>query len=251
MPRAIDGYKVCSRRHCRTRRGAQPLSAFPYRLDHPDRQSEMCRHCVAEFLSSPTGGGVGLTHAYIDACTALGCCIKHPDRAQAPWPDSLPEGVFDYGRTLACAECWPKKLSRYRGAARRRSRIKTSGIGGLPFLRRETWADRWRAFPSDFFVSPDYSECVYCQLPVARKGRGPENCGRLTLDHVVPLVRGGHDGWSNLVPACFRCNASKGTKLLWSEWLPPNPSVLLLYWFPDETERLNAAPSTSVSETAS
>ena len=41
--------------------------------------------------------------------------------------------------------------------------------------------------------------------------------GEMTLDHVVPISRGGVHGVSNLVPACGPCNFSKGQKLL-IEW---------------------------------
>lgn len=49
--------------------------------------------------------------------------------------------------------------------------------------------------------------CVYCAGPFD------------TIDHVVPLTRGGDNMKSNLVPACRSCNSSKGQKLL-SEWMP-------------------------------
>lgn len=39
----------------------------------------------------------------------------------------------------------------------------------------------------------------------------------LDCDHVVPLSRGGITHIDNLVSACFRCNRSKGAKLI-SEW---------------------------------
>lgn len=48
--------------------------------------------------------------------------------------------------------------------------------------------------------------CVYCGKSAS------------TVDHVVPLVRGGAEHEDNLVPACGgRCNQSKGTKFL-TEW---------------------------------
>lgn len=47
--------------------------------------------------------------------------------------------------------------------------------------------------------------CLYCGGP-------PE-----TLDHVVPLVRGGTNHEGNLAPACRRCNGGKGG-LLVVEW---------------------------------
>lgn len=43
----------------------------------------------------------------------------------------------------------------------------------------------------------------------------------ITLDHVVPLKRGGSHGIGNLVAACRTCNSSKGAKLL-VEWRKSN-----------------------------
>ncbi len=49
-----------------------------------------------------------------------------------------------------------------------------------------------------------------------KRGRGVcHYCGRrfppreLTMDHLVPLVRGGRSTKGNLVPACKECNAKK------------------------------------------
>jgi hypothetical protein len=46
--------------------------------------------------------------------------------------------------------------------------------------------------------------CHYCR----RKTK------RLTKDHVIPLSKGGLDVASNIVPACLRCNLSKGSKIV-------------------------------------
>jgi 5-methylcytosine-specific restriction endonuclease McrA len=45
--------------------------------------------------------------------------------------------------------------------------------------------------------------CAYCKAPC-----------KPTVDHVVPLVRGGRDEVSNVVPACKSCNCSKSARLL-------------------------------------
>jgi 5-methylcytosine-specific restriction endonuclease McrA len=37
---------------------------------------------------------------------------------------------------------------------------------------------------------------------------------RLTLDHVIPLSRGGGNTWENLATCCKECNSKKGDKLL-------------------------------------
>jgi 5-methylcytosine-specific restriction endonuclease McrA len=49
--------------------------------------------------------------------------------------------------------------------------------------------------------------CYYC-------GEQKEN---LTMDHVMPLSKGGAHDIINIVPACLSCNCSKGTQLL-NEW---------------------------------
>ncbi len=50
--------------------------------------------------------------------------------------------------------------------------------------------------------------CAYC---------GAEDC-ELTVDHVVPISRGGDHDIDNVVPACGSCNSSKGDQIL-TEWL--------------------------------
>ena len=51
--------------------------------------------------------------------------------------------------------------------------------------------------------------CHYCTAKFAP--------GELTLDHVVPLVRGGRSTRGNCVPACKECNTRK-RDLLPTEW---------------------------------
>jgi 5-methylcytosine-specific restriction endonuclease McrA len=35
---------------------------------------------------------------------------------------------------------------------------------------------------------------------------------QLTFDHVVPVARGGHKGWDNIVTCCIPCNRRKGDR---------------------------------------
>lgn len=51
--------------------------------------------------------------------------------------------------------------------------------------------------------------CHYCRREVGAR--------RLTLDHVVPLIRGGRSVRGNVVPACKECNTAKKALLPW-EW---------------------------------
>lgn len=56
--------------------------------------------------------------------------------------------------------------------------------------------------------------CKYCHCTMTDTPNLPNS---RTVDHVIPLSRGGRNDLSNLVIACQHCNFSKGDKLL-SEW---------------------------------
>lgn len=45
------------------------------------------------------------------------------------------------------------------------------------------------------------SHCAYCIRPLVQ----------VTLDHIVPLSKGGEHSIGNIVPACQSCNSSKGS----------------------------------------
>jgi 5-methylcytosine-specific restriction endonuclease McrA len=55
--------------------------------------------------------------------------------------------------------------------------------------------------------------CFYCGQQVGTS--------QLTMDHIVPLIRGGRSTKNNLVPACKKCNNHKKYLLLmeWEEYL--------------------------------
>ena len=80
-------------------------------------------------------------------------------------------------------------------------------------LRRTGW---WRAQIAR-------GVCHYCGRQVG--------AANLTLDHVVPVARGGTSTRGNCVPCCFDCNAKKGAATpaeqalarLFPEERPPQP----------------------------
>lgn len=51
--------------------------------------------------------------------------------------------------------------------------------------------------------------CHYCGRHVGAKA--------LSVDHVIPLIRGGRSVRGNMVPACKECNSKKQSLLPW-EW---------------------------------
>ena len=50
----------------------------------------------------------------------------------------------------------------------------------------------------------DRQSCQYCGRHFEEK--------ELTLDHVVPVSKGGGNSWENLVTCCFKCNNRKGNR---------------------------------------
>jgi len=58
--------------------------------------------------------------------------------------------------------------------------------------------------------------CHYCGRKTAH--------GDLTMDHLLPLARGGRSTKDNLVPCCKSCNSRKKTMmpLEWQEYLEKN-----------------------------
>lgn len=89
-----------------------------------------------------------------------------------------------------------RREERYEHSRRRRSRLLSVSVG----VSKRDWqrlCARWG------------NRCAYCGMS-----------RRLTMDHVVPLTRGGWHAIGNILPACRSCNSSKQTKLLieWRRW---------------------------------
>ncbi|MEG1479805.1 MAG: HNH endonuclease [Kiritimatiellia bacterium] len=61
-------------------------------------------------------------------------------------------------------------------------------------LRRSSW---WKA-------CLEKGECYYCHGHFAP--------AELTMDHLIPVARGGHSDKGNVVPACFACNQEKSAR---------------------------------------
>lgn len=52
----------------------------------------------------------------------------------------------------------------------------------------------------------DTYQCQYCGVKCRP--------GAITIDHIVPRVRGGKTSWTNVVAACHPCNRKKGSRQL-------------------------------------
>ena len=76
-------------------------------------------------------------------------------------------------------------------------------------------------FPSivrlSVYVRVPYKRIILSRKNILRRdGHRCQFCGRsdvpLTVDHIVPVSRGGEETWENLVCACVGCNNKKGDR---------------------------------------
>ncbi len=76
-------------------------------------------------------------------------------------------------------------------------------------IRMRRWVNLKRPGPiirfsrSNIYLRDDH-KCQYCYVSFSER--------ELTLDHVLPVVRGGKKTWENIVAACVRCNQRKGNR---------------------------------------
>lgn len=84
---------------------------------------------------------------------------------------------------------------------RKRLRKPSASLRGrLDTAKAQDW--RWKHFKRQ------EGRCAYCGRAMVL---GPTNARNLaTLDHVLPLSRGGLHHWENTVAACKACNHYKG-----------------------------------------
>lgn len=99
-------------------------------------------------------------------------------------------------RRIAYAKQYAKEHPEVGQAAKRRRRVLLQ-TNGLYTFSGSDWERCLNRFNR---------RCAYC---------GSD--GQLSMDHVIPVTRGGTHGAGNIVPACMSCNASKGNKF-YVEW---------------------------------
>jgi 5-methylcytosine-specific restriction endonuclease McrA len=67
------------------------------------------------------------------------------------------------------------------------------------------------------YIRVPYKKIILSRKNILRRDAHKcQYCGRsdltLTVDHVMPVSRGGEDSWENLVCACVHCNNKKGDR---------------------------------------
>ncbi|MBI1861232.1 MAG: HNH endonuclease [Deltaproteobacteria bacterium] len=108
-------------------------------------------------------------------------------------------------------------------------------------IRLNRWVNLKRTSPiirfsrANLYARDNY-RCQYCHKYF------PER--ELTLDHVLPVVRGGKKTWDNILTACIRCNQRKGHRTPEEAGLKPLNRPVAPRWLPGMvgSMRMRSAP---------
>lgn len=171
-----------------------PLARKPHEVD-PARPTR-CAHCGDEFESrrrSRANGGAWIR-----------CCSKSCARRLA-----MAEGTHQF-QTASRYGTWTAggdaERERDRGErSRRRRRARLADAASEPYTTVEI-ADR------------DGGRCGVCRRKVRLDLEWPHPRSA-SVDHIVPLSRGGDDTKSNVRLAHLRCNISQGNRVEWGQQL--------------------------------
>ena len=176
--RIVEHMRTCYR--CEREK---PDEGFIQRVD--DRHYRMCRVCVSEILARRGTRRARLPHTETHRICYL--CMR-----------KLPNAQFTRRSTgtyfSACKDC-----NRHVFGQRRRARLK--GAEG------SYTQDEWDALVAQFDHCP---RCLRAWGDIKPKRPGGSV---ITVDHIVPLARGGSNSIENLQPLCSSCNSAKGAKL--------------------------------------
>lgn len=151
--------------------------------------------------------------------------VREYDRKTRKWREANPNKVAEYGRKYRAAN-----REKTNDAARKSKRkFRTENLEKAREYNRN-WSRKYRAANPAKIAEyrharrskTPYSPELEALMAELRK-RPCTYCGstdKITIDHVVPLARGGKHEVDNLAPACGSCNSSKNDKLL-EDWAGP------------------------------
>jgi len=168
------------RQYYQTHRAIKDAQARQWRIDHPGKAREWSRRWY---------------EANRDRCKE----VAHV------WYEGNSEKVKEYGhrweathREMArtSSRQWRKEHPAQVRAIKQRRRAREIGVFA------DLTAQQWQ----DVLTTHDF-RCKYCGIRFSEKTPP-------TMDHVIPLSRGGHHTATNIVPACLHCNCSKGAKTI-------------------------------------
>lgn len=194
-----DGFKRCSK--CGE---TKARSAFYRDSSRKDGRCPYCKTCQAAYCRNNKGLRAGYSAVYRQ---------NNKDKAAAYFKayyeinrDKKVSYNKDYRRnnkdkTAAYYKDYrknnPDKIAKIQ---KRRAERETNAPGGPYVPTRLDYKPRIAFFAC---------QCAYCLVAPA-----------MTLDHAIPLSRGGSNWPANIYPVCFPCNREKSAKILYKEYTP-------------------------------
>lgn len=130
---------------------------------------------------------------------------KNPERKRATmqaWWAANRDRQYELNRAWRAAN--PERQRELERAWDKRNKVKRSAYS----IQRRGWKMSGVVLSRDWerLCNRYERRCAYCGLD-----------SKLTVDHVIPLARGGRHTIGNVLPACHSCNSSKQDRLL-VEW---------------------------------
>jgi len=123
--------------------------------------------------------------------------------------------------TSACSvECKQKRLKKIRRKARKRN--PNYSITRNHRSRAKYYGVKYERINIELIFIRDDHQCKGCGVIVVRSKRYKPN--QATIDHMIPLSRGGTHTRDNLITLCHQCNSEKGNKT-WNEWIGVQENV--------------------------
>ena len=107
------------------------------------------------------------------------------------WQDSIRYMVLEKARVLAWYDDWTVHSASWETQV-------PAVLILTEFQKKKSFV---RMSKKNVYIRDEY-KCQYCGTHCDTKDR--------TVDHVIPLSKGGKGGWLNLVTACRKCNSLKG-----------------------------------------
>ena len=120
-----------------------------------------------------------------------------------PWEESIKYMVLNKADVLMYHENWIVRSERWE-----------TQVPSVIMLREYMKTKSSVRFSRSNVYLRDNGQCQYCGVAVSRS--------ESTLDHVLPVSKGGKSVWENCTTACAPCNASKSDKVKgWKPKLKP------------------------------
>lgn len=190
----------CAMHYTRWCRYGDPLHRFGYEVVGGKR---VCPGCAVDKpLSEYSPGSTGRCKRCNADIAALRRIENPPARVEGFPVECMCGEIFagDKRRTRYCsAECFGKYKNKANWVHMNRRRARLRGVLVESF-------DRMEIFLRDGWI------CQICSAPVNRAAHFPDP-NMASLDHIIPIARGGEHSRANAQTAHLGCNVRKGAKL--------------------------------------